>query len=625
MKSYLSFLLITTFKRWSTYIAFGLYLLSECVLYFLIPSIVDKSIEGILSYEGMAQMLFMFGAISSAMFGIFLFRGPIDDGTELLMLSKPLKRSVIIWSKIIVLYVLIITLSLLASLFAIFSFLRPIDASNAPNLISGTFISSFITFNFFSAIAILISTFFKKVMIFLITIGTALAMSIYMLVAFMSTATPGSEFEKQKIETTPICLVSKNSTTDEISYEWYVVAQKNDELLTPKPITINGNPKDNPEFYNFQNYLSTKYSEAVSNTNIKISQGFSLGLQLIYMLTTKTESYFLQSPNDFFSGNDLDNDFTYEFNPLFSKDVDKYFLNNFNTALYIENYKPMLYVLNLNQRFKFKFVTEAKSYKYYSNLPDNMKSGSFKFSKKDSLNYVPLWNANGLNNAPIAFNLNSTNNIDLLTSLYTTFFNKDVLGYLVNDMGLSKTNFNQTTNLLYSTIFWQSNFFNNDVYETFADNLWKRRAFMNFTKEYSKFQYLTYQLFQNENQILPPTLTSQERALINKIIISILNPNGFDTPINKGYLFTGVPTQFKDLFIKNGSGPAQAEAKRKAKSLLATYNPFFNLLPTENLSTINNYKVSGSFDISVLIPCWTIITTLGMFSSVAIYAKKDFA
>jgi len=64
-------------------------------------------------------------ALYGAIFAIFIFRAPVDDGSELLICSKPINHSKLIASKFIIFVLGCAFYGLISALFACFGFLLP--------------------------------------------------------------------------------------------------------------------------------------------------------------------------------------------------------------------------------------------------------------------------------------------------------------------------------------------------------------------------------------------------------------------------------------------------------------------------------------------------------------------
>ena len=118
-------------------------------IYFLWAWVTEfRSLNIILEY-----LIALYGAIVA----IFIFRAPIDDGSELLISSKPIQRNKLICSKFIIFTIVCIFYGLLSGLFACFGFLLPTNYWSVISLTTSLFIISFIFSLLYGGIAILSS------------------------------------------------------------------------------------------------------------------------------------------------------------------------------------------------------------------------------------------------------------------------------------------------------------------------------------------------------------------------------------------------------------------------------------------------------------------------------------
>ena len=141
-------------------------------------------------------------ALIGAIIALFIFRQPQDDGSELLVCSKPLNHTKIIASKFIV---FVLTVSMFAagsSLISCFGFcLSNVNYWTVLSLIVSLFVVNFIFTLLYGSIAIIISIYHGKIGIITGNIIIALLASIYSTVATVALKEPSTVITDSKTET----------------------------------------------------------------------------------------------------------------------------------------------------------------------------------------------------------------------------------------------------------------------------------------------------------------------------------------------------------------------------------------------------------------------------------------
>ncbi|GHU47732.1 hypothetical protein FACS1894218_2780 [Bacilli bacterium] len=133
------------------------------------------------------------GALLSAVLGIAIFRDYSDDGTELIIVSKPINRTKIIVTK----FVMFVTFSAGFASLSIFVDLGTFafqSAQDNPSLVGSlilsTIISNFIFTLVFGFLAILISLFMNKVWTIILNIIIVTLLTIYSMVTLVVAKNP---------------------------------------------------------------------------------------------------------------------------------------------------------------------------------------------------------------------------------------------------------------------------------------------------------------------------------------------------------------------------------------------------------------------------------------------------
>ncbi|GHU47749.1 hypothetical protein FACS1894218_2840 [Bacilli bacterium] len=137
---------------------------------------------------------------------VVIFRDPLEDGSELIIVSKPINRMKLIAVKIICYLVHSVAILLVAMITMAFMYCfgdksatntSGIDFAMVPKMGGGLFIGGFIVILFFGGIAIIVNGVFNKVGILIITIGIGILMLIISTVAPLITTTPADYVSKK--------------------------------------------------------------------------------------------------------------------------------------------------------------------------------------------------------------------------------------------------------------------------------------------------------------------------------------------------------------------------------------------------------------------------------------------
>jgi ABC-type transport system involved in multi-copper enzyme maturation permease subunit len=173
------------------------------VIILIIPAIVSTPpailwTNGVIDLQGFCMMIL---AIVCSIMAVIIFRESRDDGTELIIMSKPINR----WKIILVKFIsylltsaIVIAGGVILMLCTLFfgkyspTHLDGIDYSVLPGMIGGLVLAGVITILLFGAVAILISAFAGKVVIMITTIGIAIIIYILQQVLPFAATTPSS-------------------------------------------------------------------------------------------------------------------------------------------------------------------------------------------------------------------------------------------------------------------------------------------------------------------------------------------------------------------------------------------------------------------------------------------------
>lgn len=209
-KEYFEFILNLNLKKKSIYINLIVYSLIVITCTIIAPLIVNFQPILFLSYPVLSLILVLIIAIIASYITVEIFRTPIDDGTELMTLSKPLHRSQIFFCKCLVLTIIGSTMAVFGAMISSISLtFNTIDKIDQLKVIVGTLVATVVCFAVFGSLTILFSLFSNKIISLLLSTGLAFLLVI---VSILSSLTMDS---KTDIVTS---VTNFSSNTSQIGY-----------------------------------------------------------------------------------------------------------------------------------------------------------------------------------------------------------------------------------------------------------------------------------------------------------------------------------------------------------------------------------------------------------------------
>ncbi|MDE5617572.1 MAG: ABC transporter permease subunit [Ureaplasma sp.] len=511
--------------------------------------------------------------ISSLIYAIF--RKSIDDGSELIVISKPITRTAIIWAKII-LYLLITII--VAGITALISYLTKFtNYSNeivATELAKNTFIATILIYLIFGGIASILSIFMKQVGSLICLLTIFILLMIYSIITnqiFMSV--PKSLKYKQGLYLSPISLVQTDTKNDlsKTNYHWGANASIN-----------SSNNFMTLDFYNKQNfgispneYLRYSYNQSINSNNFYVYLWSNVLYQLTSIYTWPSDDYLESSYYNLSTVLRSSNSYN------ICLDFDTNTLNNESNNFVKINYLLQDYYLGNNYT---SYVSDTKNNLVF--LSDSYIS-SMSGSINETNNYVlPAIDID--NNLILNYEINWSN----LEEFVEKYFNSNFIN-LVKQSNTSILNF------------WFSVFLSQNLETIIGTN-----------NELSNLNYLT------KNSIIKKSLYQLD--LFQKLSANaLLNNVSKDTTINE-YLFSCL----FDFRLPQTSSNQQLQISQSNVALfypisnwnnlngnyneyLLNYQPLYYLINANEIPTFNFVNVSTFFNYYVLLSVWS---TLGLLS-----------
>ncbi len=197
---YSKFLFSIIFRRWSYYVSTLVYLLVLIAVLFLVSAVMKQPVSITLMYYGFNMMVVLAGAIVAAIYAVQLFRAGIDDGTELLITAKPIKRNEMLVGKCIVLATLILLLSLLSMCFGFLTYFTVDGYKTYTYVGGGVFLTTLLILLFFSGVALVFCLVTKKMGATLATIGTCFAFMLYCFADTILSSGPAKYVQNKNVD-----------------------------------------------------------------------------------------------------------------------------------------------------------------------------------------------------------------------------------------------------------------------------------------------------------------------------------------------------------------------------------------------------------------------------------------
>ncbi len=571
---YYKFCLNVLFRSIFVYITWALYFLVLIFLFYLLPIMLDTKLSYITSYTYFFIILVMIAMTNVSSLIYAIFRKSIDDGSELIVISKPITRTSIIWAKII-LYLMIT--SIVAGITALISYLtRFTNYSNvtvSTELAKNTFIATIVIYLLFGGIASILSIFMKQVGSLICLLSIFILLMIYSVISnqiFMSV--PKSLKYKQGLYLSPISLVQTDKENDlsKTNYHWGANASinSNNNFMTL-------------EFYNKQNfgvspnnYLQHSYNKSVESNNFYVY----LWTNIVYQLTsiyTWPSDYYLESSyyslsSVLRSSNSYNIRLDFETNTLLNKD------NNFIRI----SYANQQYYLSNNY---LSYAIDAKNNSIYlsNNYIDSI-SGPIKQSTNLILPAIDF-----VNNAMSRYQIDWTNSNQFIEN----YFNSNVLK-LIEQLKTKAINF------------WFSVFISNNLQE-FIDSTNQTPNYQNLNAIMQKSFY-QLDLFQKlstnallKNASNDSSINSELYNCLSNFYLPQIGSNQ-SLPINQANYALVYPIKdWNKLNLYN------------SKEYMINYQPLYYLINANEIPTFNFVNVSTFFNYYVLISVWS---TLGLLS-----------
>lgn len=287
---YSKFLFSVTARKWSIYITSGLYYLILCFFMFILPVLLKQTLLEVFAFKGLIMLGILFAVMAASTLALQIFRTPIEDGTDILVLSKPLTRSTVLWTKVFVEITWIFIIATGLTLISCFTLINTHNASeyaSAKAVILGSFLGTVVIFMVWGSLATFFTIFFKKIVVFLVAVGIESILIVIGMVCSMAINDPASLLKsKHNIEFNAVCLLSNHDQNQKINYQWGAIGVQNNKPINQETIW-NGNSLEQ-QMIPLNQALNYLWDEQSTKSNQKTLQAIDLEYQLASMVNVYT-------------------------------------------------------------------------------------------------------------------------------------------------------------------------------------------------------------------------------------------------------------------------------------------------------------------------------------------------
>lgn len=186
--SYYKYLITTISKRVSTWVYISLYVLLFFLIFFVAPNTLEITFLDLWNDTSLLiqQLFIYFCAIITSLFAITIFKESWENGSDLIISSKPLKRDKLILIKYYAFSTYIGIISLVAALLSFtLLFTNSFSASTMFSIFFSILISNVLIFFLVGMIALLVAIWTTKVWSILITISFTFFITFYNLISII--------------------------------------------------------------------------------------------------------------------------------------------------------------------------------------------------------------------------------------------------------------------------------------------------------------------------------------------------------------------------------------------------------------------------------------------------------
>lgn len=284
------------------------YAIVICLYTSIIPVMSDKAPITLFRSSYSTSLLMLLVAAVISVIAVEIFRTPIDDGTELLIVSKPISRKEIVFTKLLIFLIYVISISIVGAIIAAFTFLnRSSSREDSTTLLLGVLLGTVVNGLLFGSITTILSIYFKKIVSMVISVGISFALLIMTFLGSFTIKSPVQILQDRGYTISPLTILDNEK--DEKTGET--------KLTQTNALFSTGLPAGET--------LSKAWSSAASATPYKTFSFFDFGYQLSSLYTLSYSSPDVRSVIGEMTYNSIpvdlifDEDYKIDSNPLLTK------------------------------------------------------------------------------------------------------------------------------------------------------------------------------------------------------------------------------------------------------------------------------------------------------------------
>ena len=284
------------------------YAIVICLYTSIIPVMSDKAPITLFRSSYSTSLLMLLVAAVISVIAVEIFRTPIDDGTELLIVSKPISRKEIVFTKLLIFLIYVISISIVGAIIAAFTFLnRSSSREDSTTLLLGVLLGTVVNGLLFGSITTILSIYFKKIISMVISVGISFALLIMTFLGSFTIKSPVQILQDRGYTISPLTILDNKK--DEKTGET--------KLTRTNALFSTGLPAGET--------LSKAWSSAASATPYKTFSFFDFGYQLSSLYTLSYSSPDVRSVIGEMTYNSIpvdlifDEDYKIDSNPLLTK------------------------------------------------------------------------------------------------------------------------------------------------------------------------------------------------------------------------------------------------------------------------------------------------------------------
>lgn len=215
--TYFKFLFINTIKRKPVWITWLLFLFTCTCFIIIVPAAIKMNTLEVWANTTLAiaqTFMGMVAALFTAVLAINVFKDTNEEGTELIIISKPISRIKIVFTKFLLFGFFCLMINLSTVLLSVFTiFLPKTEPRFYVGLLVSMFIGNAVTFAVFGSISILLTVKFAKVGVIVANVIISLIFLIYQTLTLFVFATPAKLLDDNKMTAASYIIHQRDTTT----------------------------------------------------------------------------------------------------------------------------------------------------------------------------------------------------------------------------------------------------------------------------------------------------------------------------------------------------------------------------------------------------------------------------